>query len=951
VLLILALIGGPSVIPAAYANRTDNQSNELFAQLPDAAGGAVRAACTQAYLSDLTWTSMTNGWGPAQKDRSNGQMSGEDGGPLTLNGTVYSKGLGTSAASDIRYALKGAYTRFTASVGIDDEVGAEGLVVFQVWADGAKLYDSGQMTGSTATKPVSVDVTGKQELKLIVTDGGNGLEYDHADWADAKLACSGGTAAATPTATSSATAIPSPTASSATATPVAASTPTSSADSAQIPAACLDGTIDDLRTSGFRLPVSRKLDLQTELDARGVLVLDPNGDYATGGLSEVHIRSGQKVFGFHTTLVPRIVVDPGTTGAVLSAINPEQRGLNFPASASSTHDNCFIRMGAREYVYVTGTGATLEDNLFLGMGAWYDFDTRNGGYLKNNRFIRTTTGQNARPAIQLRGDSARRSGGNVFLWTNFLTPLGDSLYAENLADLTFVGIDAEAWNMADLSSKALLTTGPLGAFRVLSAWVGDNFPDPRTGVVDSAADDVYVTGSDGFNASSAYPNITLIERPTNRRSALLALGDDWPSMSTDQASGATRLVADVPLSNQDVTLNGASVMGQSLGSSQQAQVQSLLINPSLPGVPWERPTFGAVSDPAGPGWNSNLASQPDSRATIQAMIDRDGVARLDAGVYYISNSLILKPNQGIIGAGEGRTAIIAKSPNVDVVSIEIALPAPTNGEATVSDPIVLADLTLQGGRNGILHGEAAQYYRVNGAFLSHVTIRDMAGAGIRLEKSWGWDNNFIDHLTFAHNAVGFSQQGAVGGAECYMDKTVFFHAYFVDNGKAIDSHAGRQNTSNAFINSRFERNGGTGGMTGSAIELWHNGNTLFANTDFLDNAGDPVLFTDWPTRVVNAQFRLDRGHSALGDRIVAEGSRFEAGSSSGGTVFAAGVRGYLLNSWTDLALGSIASGFAINSVARDVTAQFVAVRDSTRATILGGTSNPQPQYLRGSQFR
>jgi hypothetical protein len=59
--------------------------------------------------------------------------------------------------------------------------------VFQVWADGTKIFDSGTMTGSTATKNVNVNVAGKKELKLIVTDGGNGNTWDHADWANARV--------------------------------------------------------------------------------------------------------------------------------------------------------------------------------------------------------------------------------------------------------------------------------------------------------------------------------------------------------------------------------------------------------------------------------------------------------------------------------------------------------------------------------------------------------------------------------------------------------------------------------------------------------------------------------------------------------------------------------------------------------------------------------------------
>ena len=45
------------------------------------------------------------------------------------------------------------------------------------------------MTGATATKSVSVDLTGKTSLGLVITNGGNTVDYDHGDWADAKVIC------------------------------------------------------------------------------------------------------------------------------------------------------------------------------------------------------------------------------------------------------------------------------------------------------------------------------------------------------------------------------------------------------------------------------------------------------------------------------------------------------------------------------------------------------------------------------------------------------------------------------------------------------------------------------------------------------------------------------------------------------------------------------------------
>jgi lysophospholipase L1-like esterase len=139
------------------------------------------------YLSDLTWQSMTNGFGPVERDRSNGESGAEDGRVLELNNASYLKGLGTHAGSEVVYNLSGNYARFLSSVGMDDEVGSGGSVVFRVFVDGVQRYDSGVMTGSTATKHLDVDVTGATTLRLVVDNAGDGNSSDHADWADARL--------------------------------------------------------------------------------------------------------------------------------------------------------------------------------------------------------------------------------------------------------------------------------------------------------------------------------------------------------------------------------------------------------------------------------------------------------------------------------------------------------------------------------------------------------------------------------------------------------------------------------------------------------------------------------------------------------------------------------------------------------------------------------------------
>jgi hypothetical protein len=140
------------------------------------------------YVSDLPFVTETNGWGPVERDRSVNESGGGDGNPLTIGGVVYEKGLGTHAPADVTVYLGGQCTEFTALLGLDDETTQPGSVVFQVATDGETSYDSGVLRPGPAV-PVTVDVTGVRMLSLRVGDGGDNKNFDHADWAEARLTC------------------------------------------------------------------------------------------------------------------------------------------------------------------------------------------------------------------------------------------------------------------------------------------------------------------------------------------------------------------------------------------------------------------------------------------------------------------------------------------------------------------------------------------------------------------------------------------------------------------------------------------------------------------------------------------------------------------------------------------------------------------------------------------
>jgi alpha-galactosidase len=166
-----------------HGARTGEASGALEVLVPNAPPSGT------PYVSDLAWTNATNGWGPVERDMSNGERAPGDGHPITLGGVTYPKGIGAHAPSEIDVYVGEACSTFTADVGVDDEVGDRGQVDFQVFADGEKVADSGNVTGADAATHLEASLSGAQFVRLVITDGGDGMNYDHADWAAAQLTC------------------------------------------------------------------------------------------------------------------------------------------------------------------------------------------------------------------------------------------------------------------------------------------------------------------------------------------------------------------------------------------------------------------------------------------------------------------------------------------------------------------------------------------------------------------------------------------------------------------------------------------------------------------------------------------------------------------------------------------------------------------------------------------
>jgi alpha-galactosidase len=141
-------------------------------------------------IETLDLRNIEQGWGSPHANQS------VDGHALSIGGIKFERGLGTHANSTFRISLEGAGDRFTAAVGVDDEIGNRGSIEFKVLGDGKTLWESGVMRGGDKPKEASADLRGIKMLTLLVTDAGDGFNYDHADWAEAKIAMLSGKPAA-----------------------------------------------------------------------------------------------------------------------------------------------------------------------------------------------------------------------------------------------------------------------------------------------------------------------------------------------------------------------------------------------------------------------------------------------------------------------------------------------------------------------------------------------------------------------------------------------------------------------------------------------------------------------------------------------------------------------------------------------------------------------------------
>jgi hypothetical protein len=109
-----------------------------------------------------------------------------EGRPIVMGGATYDHGIGMHAWTRMTLEVPENASDFFAVIGLSDRVrGCEkARVVFELrGGDDRLLFESAPVGPETPPMTIEIPIAGEREITLILSDGGNGHDCDHGNWA------------------------------------------------------------------------------------------------------------------------------------------------------------------------------------------------------------------------------------------------------------------------------------------------------------------------------------------------------------------------------------------------------------------------------------------------------------------------------------------------------------------------------------------------------------------------------------------------------------------------------------------------------------------------------------------------------------------------------------------------------------------------------------------------
>ena len=678
----------------------------------------------------------------------------------------------------------------------------------------------------------------------------------------------------------------------------------------------------------YFLPLAKKATLQQALDTYGSVRLD-KGDYS--GVNIV-MKSNQKLYGYPglKTRVSNITIAAGSSGVLLEELVPADKKIMLQPGAVIS--GCTLK--SIKWATLEGINVMFENNTLINYQGNINLNCSISGYFRNNKIIRHQTG--GFPGLVMKGNNTTPSYGNVTLWTNYLTPNGDPTDINGLQSATFVGLDAESWNYTNQGTKAMFYAQNMGNVKIADL-NGGSSSAVKTPVFDIDATDLFL-----FNRVLADPTDVLSLR-TNL--SLLGGSSDIYTRKAGTVTGFD-LLGNTG-NNQAVKYNSAEQTSTIIAPATITKISNAIKGTQH--KPWVRPTWNTVPDPLGASWATVRNGKPDSRAYIQNLINTNRIAELPKGIYYIGSTLLVPAdgNHGIVGTGTGETVICGLTDNFPLISIK--------GGYGVDGNIVLSYLTLQGGNTGFYASTA--YGGINIAYQSmkFIVFRNQVNA-IHLDKTGGFDNNFLENTAFIDCNKGFYQQPTAGTVvtennSAYVDKTTFYKSQFINCNTAISMRATRANNLNAWMDCKFD-----GGNV--ALDLANNNAPIIANCDFKGFTGNHVISTN-SISIYNSNFYNNNVIASTIESINTniEGCSFLDSSNMFVPVLYNPVNNSILNSTIagnvmitippNQGFGPASAVYSNSNLIANpsLSKLLVNVKNGTPTVIIDATPTPYPQFL------
>ncbi len=572
--------------------------------------------------------------------------------------------------------------------------------------------------------------------------------------------------------------------------------------------------------SAYVLPLAQKANIQTALNTYGAIRLE-KGDYSGVNIT---MSSNQKIYGAPSfqSRISNITIAAGSTGVVLEDLFPLDKTITL--QAGGVISGCIFK--SIKWCTLSGTNVMFENNTLINYLGNISLNCSASGYFRNNKIIRHQSGSSN--SLILKGNSTTPSYGNTNLWTNFLTPHGNTTELDNLQSQTFVGIDVESWNYTNEGTRAAIYARNVTNLKIADLNGG------TSSAVKTPAFDIDAL------------NLTMLNRELARSDDILALRTNMFAINgngtyTRQSGTKTGfdLVGNFSFSRhikyENVEQTATIVNATAISNITNAILQTEK-------TPWSRPTWNTIPDPLGVNWATERIGKPDSRAYIQNLINTNGIAQLPEGIFYISSTLTLAANgsKGIIGQGTGKTVICGLTDNFPLMSI-----TPSGGDGNV----ILGYLTLQGGNTGFY--VSTDYGSINLAYqyMKFVVFRNQNYA-IHLKRTGGFDNNFLENLAFLNCNIGFYQEPTPGDFgeqnSAYVDKTMFYKNQFLNCNKGISMLATRADNLNAWVDCKFN-------VGSISLDLGNQNGAIVANCDFSNYTGNHVINSN-KISIYNARF-------------------------------------------------------------------------------------------------